>query len=128
MRSEGDEEDLRRLFGELKARDRRGAPSFDSVMASARARGRWRIHLPLRAAAAVLLLVAVAAAALLIRNANRAEQVAIGSWRSPTEWLLTMRSTSLDSVPDVRASVIELNESAANTTSPRAGHAKGDTI
>ena len=122
------DEDLRRRFQELKARDRRVTPSFDAVVAAARARRRAPLR-PVRwAAAAVLVIAAGLATGTVLHHRARAEQVAIGSWRSPTEWLLTVRPTSLDSVPDVTASVIKLDGTAVKTTSPRAGHSRGDTI
>jgi hypothetical protein len=129
MIDEGDEE-LRRRFRELKAHDHRGARAFDAVLASARRPvNRPRRFSPVRRAAAAVLVIAAGAAALtVLRNRPRSEQVAISSWHSPTEWLLKVRPTSLDSVPEVTASVIRLDGTAVNTTSPHSGHSKGDTI
>lgn len=126
------DDDLRHRFFELKARDRIGTPSFDAVMGSARAQlARPRTRIPLRAAAAVLLLIAGgAAAALLIHRAHQPRMVAIGSWQSPTDWLLRVSSpVPLDAVPSVTASVVQVGDPfAVNVTSRQAGRSKGDTL
>jgi hypothetical protein len=131
MIADGDE-NLRRRFRELKDHDRRRARPFDAVMASSRElAARRERRRPIRLAAAVLLLLAGAATVALVRlHRPQPELVAIGSWRSPTEFLLQRPGAALlDSVPGVAASNVRLERVLeVNTTSRRSGQHKGDTI
>lgn len=135
MSHDGNDADLKRLFGELKQHDRHRAPAFAAVVAAAEARAaRARARRPLRiaaVAATILLLAGGAAAWLRLRHgAGAPEAVAIASWRSPTAWLLAVPgAVALDSVPSVTASVIRPFDSTqtAHPTSRRTGQTKGDT-
>lgn len=121
------DDDLKRLFAELRSHDRHRTPSFDAALA---ARPTVR-HVPLRLAAAFAVLVAVGTVtALLVHGrATRFQPVALASWQSPTAFLLTTPGAELlDTVPSVTASVIRVESAPASTSTSRPkGHAKGDT-
>jgi hypothetical protein len=121
MNDPGDE-DLRRLFAELKERDRSLAPPFVAPIAERERRTRWPFAWPpMRAAAAVVVVVAGGLlAAGLLRRARPTGQVDISGWQSPTAFLVSGPGAAiLDSVPSVSASVID--PLLTNTTNTRRG-------
>ncbi len=107
------DEDLKRLFAELRSHDRHRTPSFDAALA---ARPTMRL-VPFRLAAAIALLVTAGAvtAVLVHGRTTRFQPVALASWESPTAFLLeTPGADLLTTVPNVTNSVVHIE--------------KGDTI
>ena len=120
------DEDLKRLFAELRAHDRQRTPSFDAVLA---ARPTIK-HAPLRLAAAIAVLVAAGAVTAVVvhRSATRFQPVELASWQSPTAFLLETPGAALLGSPNVTASIIRVESAPASTSTSRPkGHAKGDT-
>lgn len=121
MTHDPDDDDLRRLFAELRERDRRTIPGFEALVARALARHTPRtVRAPLLAAAiAVLVLGAGFGGVLLLRR--RAPTVALASWQSPTAFLLRVPGDEiLRTVPSVTASVVRFEvEAAAGHNSKR---------
>lgn len=114
MTTDSGDADLRRLFAELRERDRRTVPGFEALVARARVRPvRARARAPLLIAAmAVLVLIAGVAAVLLLRHP--APSVALASWRSPTAFLLHVPGEDiLRTVPSASASIVRLEVGAA---------------
>jgi len=112
-RDPGDDQ-LERLFAELRQADADAAPAFSTVWRAAAERATRRPRAPaaLRIAAAVLLplAVGVGAAVLLHRAPPRAvATTALTTWRSPTAFLLRGPGDGmLQTVPAVSASVVRL--------------------
>ncbi len=104
-----DDDQLRRLFAELKAADQRRLTPFETVLGAARARGSARrAGRPRRTGLALALVAAAAGAVILFRpRPPRVEPVALGSWQSPTAALLrTPGEAILTSVPSLASSVV----------------------
>lgn len=115
-RASGDD-DLQRLFAELREHDRRAVPPFDALLASAAARttrrsGQWALR---AAAAAGLLLAAGMAGVLLLgRPAAPAAEIAVASWQSPTAILLRVPGENLlRALPSASSSVVNLDAAAS---------------
>ena len=110
MANDSDDPVFRRLFAELRQRDRAWTPAFDTLLSSARSRAaKARARRPLLAAAAVAVLVAGIALTVLVlrRRDPRVPLEALAGWKSPTAFLLEMHGvTYLDSVPSVTASLV----------------------
>ncbi len=110
MANNSDDEVLRRLFAELRERDRGATPAFDTLLSSARSRSaKARAGRPLLAAAAIAVLIAGVALTVLVlrRREPRVPLEALAGWKSPTAFLLEMHGvTYLDSVPSVTASLV----------------------
>ncbi len=119
---DGPDDDLRAAFDELRAHDAGRAPSFEAVLAAARAKAcERRPRTPLRAAAAVLVLVASGAALVLLlhRQGTRTAAFSLSEWRSPTAFLLRMPGDAiLRRVPAVSESVVNLGAPLSAARAP----------
>lgn len=103
MERDGQDDDLRRAFAELRRADSEGAPAYEAVMARRRADQRRMSLVPLLGttlAAGVLLASLVTGLAMRRTAAPSPAPLAIEEWTAPTDFLLqTPGSDILDSVP-----------------------------
>ena len=125
------DDELKRMFGELREADRRaaGVPPMDAIIArgpqAVRRRGELTLmgRAVLLVAASAVLFGSVEVTRLLTRRAPASDVMAVASWTSPTASLLA--------VPGVQLSVTSLTGSAINletTVSGGKAHSKGDSL
>lgn len=100
------DEDLKRLFADLREGNRRATPAFGSLLDAAADRPRRR-HT--RGPIAFVMIAGAALAVVLYFRIPPTRQIAISAWRSPTEFLLRMPGEEiLRTVPSPSASVVSL--------------------
>ena len=113
MSPDRQEDQLRRLFAELREADARRAPAFDDVWRATAARAERPVRRPLVGYYAAAAVVALLAGGLLVGvsrlGRSRGAVVALSQWESPTAFLLSDPGGNLlTGVPPISSSVIQL--------------------
>ncbi len=96
------ENQIRKLFDELKEHDRRSAPSFQRVLEGKRPGSRSVRAVPLGMAAALAALVMAAVSLWVFRGAGpEPAEASLSAWRAPTDFLLVLPANELLRQPRV---------------------------